>query len=82
MNMINEAVSFPGMLPFDTMGLYEPPRPRYILKMPRVVPEQKEKFESDDIFKKLSRDSEVSGFKLIWKKSKFWITLDGYVDEL
>ncbi|CAG9801860.1 unnamed protein product [Chironomus riparius] len=65
MNMINEAVSFPGMLPFDTMGLYEPPRPRYILKMPRVVPEQKEKFESDDIFKKLSRDGEVryTGFR-------------------
>ncbi|XP_070502292.1 protein big brother-like [Chironomus tepperi] len=65
MNMINEAVSFPGMLPFDTMGLYEPPRPRYILKMPRVVPDQKEKFESDDIFKKLSRDGEVrfTGFR-------------------
>jgi hypothetical protein len=28
--------------------------------MPRVVPDQKEKFESDDIFKKLSRDGEVS----------------------
>jgi hypothetical protein len=62
MNMINEAVSFPGMLPFDTMGmsLYEQPRPRYILKMPRVVPDQKEKFDSDDIFKKISRDGEVS----------------------
>lgn len=59
MNMINEAVPFPGMLPFDTMGLYEPPK-RYIFKMPRVIPEQKEKFESDDLFKKLSRDSEVS----------------------
>lgn len=49
-----------GMLPFDTMGLYEPPKPRYIFKMPRVVPEQKEKFDSEDLFKKVSRDSEVS----------------------
>lgn len=60
MNVINEAVSFPGMLPFDTMGLYEPPRPRYILKMPKVVPNQKDKFDSDDLFKKINRDSEVS----------------------
>jgi hypothetical protein len=60
MNVINEAVSFPGMLSFDTMGLYEPPRPQYILKMPKVAPNQKDKFESDDIFKKINRDSEVS----------------------
>jgi Core binding factor beta subunit len=59
MNMINDP-ALAGMLPFDTMGLYEPPKPRYIFKMPRVVPDQKEKFESDDLFKKLSRDSEVS----------------------
>lgn len=74
MNMINEAVSFPGMLPFDTMGmgLYEPPK-RYIFKMPRVVPEQKEKFESDDLFKKLSRDCEVS---LIWNNlNVIWIKM-------
>lgn len=60
MNVMNEGVPFPGMLPFDTMGLYEPPRPRYILKMPRVVPNQKEKFGSDDAFKKINRDGEVS----------------------
>ncbi len=60
MNVINETVSFPTMIPFDAMGLYEPPRPRYILKMPKVIPDQKDKFESDDIFKKLNRDSEVS----------------------
>ena len=27
--------------------------------MPRVVPDQKFKFESDELFRKLSRDSEV-----------------------
>jgi hypothetical protein len=59
MNMISDP-AFAGMIPFDTMGFYERPKPQYILKMPRVVPEQKEKFESDDVFKKISRDSEVS----------------------
>lgn len=59
MNMMNNP-SLGGMLPFDTMGLYEPPKPRYIFKMPRVVPDQKEKFESDDLFRKMTRDSEVS----------------------
>lgn len=59
MNMITSDPGFP-MIPFDAMGLYEPPKPRYIFKMPKVVPDQKEKFESDDLFKKLSRDSEVS----------------------
>lgn len=59
-----------GMVPFDmnglnTMGLYEAPRPRFIFKMPRVVPEQKQKFETDDLFRKLSRDSEIryTGFR-------------------
>lgn len=53
------------MVPFDTMGLYEQPRPRFIFKMPRVVPEQKQKFETDDLFRKLSRDSEIryTGFR-------------------
>jgi hypothetical protein len=75
MNMMNEQ-ALAGMLPFDTMGLYEPPKPRYIFKMPRVVPDQKEKFESDDLFRKMNRDSEVSKrdvkfllvlFTSIWK---------------
>ncbi|XP_063704729.1 protein big brother [Culicoides brevitarsis] len=59
-----------NMVPFDmnglnTMGLYEAPRPRFIFKMPRVVPEQKQKFETDDLFRKLSRDSEIryTGFR-------------------
>ena len=28
--------------------------------MPRVVPDQREKFENDELFRKLSRESEVS----------------------
>lgn len=61
MNMMSDPAL--GMLPFD-MGLYEPPKPRYIFKMPRVIPDQKEKFESDDIFRKLNRDCEVSVKKI------------------
>lgn len=49
-----------GVHIFDSTQFYEPPKPRYIFQMPRVVPDQKEKFESDDIFKKVSRDCEVS----------------------
>ena len=59
MNMMNDPGAL-AMLPFDTMGLYEPPKPRFIFKMPRVVADQKDKFESDDLFRKMSRDSEVS----------------------
>lgn len=50
-----------GVLPFDGMGLYEQPRPpRLVFKMPRVVPDQKTKFEGDELFRRLSRESEVS----------------------
>lgn len=45
---------------FDNIGLYEQPKPRFIFKMPRVVPDQKAKFESDELFRRLSRESEVS----------------------
>ncbi|XP_025412850.1 protein big brother-like isoform X2 [Sipha flava] len=54
-----------GVLPFDTMcgGLYEhqqqPPKPRFVFKMPRVVPDQKGKFESDELFRRLSRESDI-----------------------
>jgi hypothetical protein len=65
MNMMNDPSGLAGMIPFDPMQFYEPPKPRYIFKMPRVVPNQKEKFESDDLFKRLHRDSEVryTGFR-------------------
>lgn len=48
-----------GMIPYDTIGLYEQPKPRFFFKMPRVVPEQKSKFESDELFRRLGRESEV-----------------------
>lgn len=37
-----------------------PPKPRFLFKMPRVVPNQKEKFESDEFLKRHSREGEVS----------------------
>lgn len=57
---MNEAGAIPGAMltPFD--ALYEQPKPRFIFKMPRVVPDQKHKFENDDLFRRLSRESEVS----------------------
>ena len=36
-----------------------PHKPKLIFKMPRVVPDQKHKFENDELFRRLSRDSEV-----------------------
>lgn len=60
--MMNDALA--GMIPYDSIGLYEQPKPRFIFKMPRVVPEQKSKFESDELFRRLSRDSEVGDTQL------------------
>lgn len=54
--------SLAGMLPFDSIGqigLYEQPKPRFIFKMPRVVPDQKSKFEQDELFRRLGRESDV-----------------------
>nr|XP_045625617.1 uncharacterized protein LOC123774961 [Procambarus clarkii] len=43
-------------------SLYEPqpqpPKPRLMFKMPRVVPDQKAKFESDELFRRLARETE------------------------
>lgn len=52
-------------IPFDGMSIYEQPRPRLVFKMPKVVPDQKAKFESDELFRRLSRESEVryTGFR-------------------
>lgn len=55
--MMNDALA--GMIPYDSIGLYEQPKPRFFFKMPRVVPEQKSKFESDELFRRLSRECEV-----------------------
>lgn len=49
-----------GMMSFDSLSMYEQPKPRFIFKMPRVVPDQKSKFESNELFRRLSRESEVS----------------------
>ena len=35
-------------------------RPKFLFKMPRVVPNQKEKFETDEFMKRHSREGEVS----------------------
>ena len=53
-------ISDHSVLPFDGMGLYPQARPRSIYKMPRVVPDQKSKFENDEHFRRLSRECEVS----------------------
>ena len=50
-------------LPFGpaAAGLEQhPPKPRLMFKMPRVVANQKEKFETDDLMKRHSREGEVS----------------------
>lgn len=68
--MMNEPVAMPTMLPpFDAAphlsSLYEaphqPPAPKRIFpfRIPRVVKNQKSKFESDELFRKLARESEV-----------------------
>ena len=48
-----------SMLPYDTMGLYEQTKPSLMYRVPRVVPDQKGRFESDELFRRLSRESEV-----------------------
>lgn len=48
-----------NMLPFETPTIFEQ-LPRFIFKMPRVVQDQKHKFETDEMFRRLSRESEVS----------------------
>lgn len=65
--MMNDALA--GMIPYDSIGLYEQPKPRFYFKMPRVVPEQKSKFESDELFRRLSRECEVSNGSLIFKST-------------
>ncbi|XP_023236356.1 protein big brother-like [Centruroides vittatus] len=46
------------MLPFETPNIFDQ-LPRFVFKMPKVVPDQKGKFESDELFRRLSRESEV-----------------------
>ena len=41
---------------------------RLLFKLPRIVPDQREKFDCEDIFKKHSREAEVRMMKEIRKK--------------
>lgn len=45
--------------PYDGMGLYEQAKPSLMYRVPRVVPDQKGRFETDELFRRLSRESEV-----------------------
>ena len=45
--------------PYDGMGLYEQAKPSLMYRVPRVVPDQKARFETDELFRRLSRESEV-----------------------
>lgn len=52
-------------------------------RMPRVVPDQREKFENDELFRKLSRESEVyqrcadllHTYRLTCIHGRIWISL-------
>lgn len=57
--MMNDAAAMAAMINPYELGMYEQPKPRFIFKMPRVVPDQKTKFESDELFRRLGRESEV-----------------------
>lgn len=70
--MMNDALA--GMIPYESIGLYEQPKPRFFFKMPRVVPEQKSKFESDELFRRLSRECEVRNDEMIF----FGVILFGF----
>jgi len=46
------------MLPFEAPTIFEQ-LPRFLFKMPRVHQDQKSKFESDELFRRLSRETEI-----------------------
>lgn len=58
--MNQTAALLSSMLPYDTLGLYEQTKPSLMYRVPRVVPDQKSRFESDELFRRLSRESEVN----------------------
>lgn len=73
--MMNDAAALAGMIPYDSIGLYEQPKPRFIFKMPRVVPDQKSKFESDELFRRLSRESEVRIYSIFFTQNPSYVTI-------
>ena len=61
-----------SMLPFEPSTLCCELKTKHILKMPRVVSNQRAKFENDEIFRKLSRECEVSSTATsTWKAEPF-----------
>lgn len=55
-----------NMLPFETTNIFEQ-LPRFVFKMPRVVPDQESKFQSDELFRRLCRESEVSCLEVFFR---------------
>ena len=51
--------SLSAMLPYESAGIFEQPKQKFAFKVPRVVSDQKGKFEQDDWFKKVTRATEV-----------------------
>ncbi|KAL4235476.1 hypothetical protein ACF0H5_007112 [Mactra antiquata] len=62
--LLNERVLIFSMLPFETDVLGEITK-NCVRVMPKVVPDQRSKFETDELFRKLSREGEIkyTGFK-------------------
>ena len=51
-------VDYNSLERFSTLSTFSDDSNRTV--MPRVVPDQREKFENDELFRKMSRESEVS----------------------
>lgn len=58
---MSNASASTGMLSSSSISLLQKnqPPPRFIIKLPRVVPDQKARFESDELFRILSSDCAV-----------------------
>lgn len=72
-----------GMMPCSSyqppVMIPHPPIPTISIKMPRVVPDQKSKFENDELFRSLSRECRVSlGFGLNFQ-FKFEEKIDNFI---
>jgi hypothetical protein len=63
---------FPGGHPQQHQAPLEPPKPRFLFRVPRVVPNQKEKFESDELMKRHAREGEVGHVLVVESCLKYW----------
>ena len=61
-----------NMLPFETTNIFEQ-LPRFVFKMPRVVPDQESKFQSDELFRRLCRESEVSYLQVFSVHQQYFV---------